>query len=100
VKLISRGFTPWETTVTVSKGERAQVSHKFEGFGMLAVNASPWGEVYLDGVYKGSTPLTVDKVPAGRHQLRVSKEGFNSFSSTVDIKEGETEKISAGLKRE
>jgi hypothetical protein len=39
-------------------------------------------------------------VPEGKHTLRIAKEGFSAFNSTIDIKEGETKKVSAGLKRE
>lgn len=100
VRLESPNFPPWETRVVISKGETAKVSHKFGGFGKLVVNASPWGNVYVDGSLKGQTPLTIEKVPAGKHQIKVSREGFEEFSRNVEIGEGAAEQLSVSLKKE
>lgn len=41
--------------------------------------------VYLDGRKLGRTPLALSAAPAGRHLLRVSRSGYTSFLSTVDV---------------
>ena len=93
VKLENPKFPDWETKVTIAKGKTTKIAHKFGGFGTLIVNATPWGKVYLDGVLIGQTPLTLDNIPALKHEIRVSREGYKDFSKTFDIKEGMTERI-------
>jgi len=100
VKLENPNFPAWETKVKVLKGATAKVSYKFGGFGKIIINASPWGNVYLDGVLKGQTPLTLERVPAAKHQIRVVREGFAEFNKTFNINEGATERLSVILKKD
>jgi len=49
------------------------------------VNATPWGQVYLDGVPIGNTPRVGVSVPAGTHQVRVERDGFVPFERTITV---------------
>jgi len=100
VRLENPNFSVWETSINISRGEITKVSYKFGGFGKLVINASPWGNVYMDGALKGQTPLTIEKVSAGKHQIKVSREGFIETSKTIEMSEGTTEQISVSLKKE
>ena len=40
-------------------------------FGTLIVNSSPSGDVYLDGKAVGKTPLTINNVPVGSHNVEI-----------------------------
>jgi len=53
--------------------------------GHLFVNATPWGQVYLDGVLIGNTPRAGVAVAPGAHQLRVARDGFQSFEIAIRI---------------
>jgi len=100
VRLENPNFPAWETKVNVSKGETAKVAYKFGGFGKLVVNATPWGNVYLDGNPKGQTPLTIEKVPSGRHQIKITRDSFSDVSKTIEMRENSTEQVSVSLKKE
>jgi hypothetical protein len=100
VRLQNPDFPVWEMKVRILGGETAKVSHKFESFGKVIINATPWADVYLDGTLKGQTPLTIEKVPAGKHQIKVSREGFIEFSKAFEMSEGATKQFSATLKKE
>jgi len=41
------------------------------GFGSLDVNAIPWAKVYVDGKYRGVTPVQGVRLRAGRHRVRL-----------------------------
>jgi serine/threonine protein kinase len=100
VRLENPNFPEWETKVNILKGRTTNISYKFGGFGKLVVNATPWGEVYLDGTLIGQTPLTIDNVPARKHEIKVSRQGYGVFSKTLDIREGITERLSVNLNKE
>jgi hypothetical protein len=76
------------------------------GTGALFVNSYPCdADVYLDGEWKGVAPsystilfdddydpnaYTLTGIPAGPHQLKVTKEGFPDYITSVTVTAGET----------
>ncbi len=87
--------------------------------GTLLVTSNPTGAtVYLDGVYKGVTPepvpytgsgiyirgtiregngLSLTGISAGSHQLRITKEGYLDYRTSVIVTGGETTSVRADL---
>ncbi len=59
----------------------------------LTINASPWGQVFIDDVLIGNTPRANIEVAAGEHVIRVSRQGFSTFTRTVRLQAGETLRI-------
>ena len=68
-------------------------------FGTLTINALPFGEAFVDGDSLGTTPVRLEQVAAGRHTVRVVKNGYREFTRTVDVKEGETTNVVAQLEK-
>lgn len=65
--------------------------------GYLSVSSSPSGAiVYIDGVYKGVSPLTVT-LAAGSHSIRMVMAGYNSWSGSTTVNTGQTTSVSATL---
>jgi hypothetical protein len=79
------------------------------GTGTLSVGSLPGGsKVYLDGEYRGVTPVTIadgtgplilSGVSAGPHQLMVTKEGYKDYAASVTVTGGETTSVIASLFR-
>jgi hypothetical protein len=68
------------------------------GPGALRVSASIEGaSVYLDGELVGEAPYRNEQVSAGRHEIRVEKEGYQPFISQVRIRPGATSELTASL---
>ncbi|HVH67952.1 MAG TPA: protein kinase [Gemmatimonadales bacterium] len=51
----------------------------------LTVAADPFGEVYVDGVDAGQTPLIEYAVKPGRHTIRIERPGFKTVTETVQV---------------
>lgn len=69
------------------------------GYGSLAITSNPMGaEVYLDGELKGTAPLTLTNIPAGKHTLRVTKMGYVESNSTVTVTTDKETRVSKSLK--
>lgn len=67
--------------------------------GTLKVTTSPAGaEVYIDGTFKGMSPLTIT-LPNGSHSVKVVLEGYESASKSVSITGGQTTTASFTLKK-
>jgi hypothetical protein len=48
----------------------------------------PGAQVFLDRRFVGPTPLMLEEVALGGHQLTVSAEGFDVFAETLDVEPG------------
>ena len=53
--------------------------------GFLTIAADPFGQVYIDGVDAGQTPLIEYAVKPGRHTIRIEHAGFKTISETVQV---------------
>jgi len=53
--------------------------------GFLTIAADPFGEVYIDGVDAGQTPLIEYAVKPGRHTIRIEHAGFKTITETVQV---------------
>jgi len=54
--------------------------------------------VSLNGVEKGTTPITLKKLLVGNYELQLAKEGVSKIIKTITIKEGKTVAINEVLK--
>jgi len=57
----------------------------------------PGATIYLDEVRLGVTPLTIDTVTPGTHQVRLEMLGHDTWRTSVDVKEGEQYFLGASL---
>jgi serine/threonine-protein kinase len=59
---------------------------------MLAI--SPWGEVYVDGKLRGTTPpLAEVELPPGRHRIEIRNSAQLPFHTFVELQAGDTQRI-------
>lgn len=53
--------------------------------GFLTIAADPFGEVFIDGVDVGQTPVVEYGVSPGRHTIRIERAGYKTVSETVQV---------------
>jgi len=71
---------------------------KILGSGSLTVVSDPAGAtVVLDGKGRGSSPLTLGTIPAGRHQLRLELDDHESHEVAVLVRKGSNQQIDAPM---
>lgn len=77
--------TTFDLVVTLQKKE-----------GSISANANiPSAQVYLDGAYKGLTPLTIDNVSPGYHRVVFKKDSYNDINMSAYVVAGETFNVNA-----
>ncbi len=54
-------------------------------------------KVVLDGMYRGTTPITLNKLASGTHILELDSPGYYDWKSTVDVPAGGTKTVSGTL---
>ncbi|AFL95925.1 hypothetical protein CL1_1728 [Thermococcus cleftensis] len=68
-------------------------------YAVLTVKTNPSGaEVYINGVYKGTSPLSLTINP-GKYKITVSMEGYYSNETTVTLDLGESETVTLTLEK-
>jgi hypothetical protein len=61
--------------------------------GSLSVFTTPsHGKVYIDGVFRGVSPCTVERLPPGKHLVVVRKVGYLIWGGTALVEAGEEQK--------
>jgi formylglycine-generating enzyme required for sulfatase activity len=91
------GYEEKQVGVTVTKG--AEVRVEAYGDGSITVATTPTGaKVYLDGTYKGTSPLTLAGVAKGSHIIKVEADGYSPEEKSVDIPGGRVTAASYVLK--
>lgn len=70
-------------------------------YGAIDINYRPFGATILvDGQQVGTTPDILSEVTIGRHEISVTKDGFEPFKGTVKVVEGETLTLSGTLEEQ
>jgi len=64
---------------------------------ILAASNPSGGSVYLDGLLKGVTPVTIANVAIGSHQIVITKANYSNFSQTLAITANMTVSVNATL---
>ncbi len=68
-------------------------------YGNLRFTSQPSGaEVYVDGDFVGYTPTNFGTRP-GRHDIRVSLSGYDDFTTSINLRPGDTQNVDATLRQ-
>ena len=101
LKLSLSGYKTKIITFTLNSGERRTFNYTLQRivqYGTLKVNSNPQGaKVYIDGTYKGTTPLTISRVRAGTHEIKVKMSGYELWVENVYIDPNQRTEIYASL---
>lgn len=90
--------TPTETTVTVTPPTTVIPTAnptisvgETETTGSVMIYSSPPGaSILIDGVYSGTTPKTVNRMPAGNHILRLELSRYYDYEGSIYVIPGQT----------
>ena len=68
--------------------------------GSIQVDSRPDGaRVMLDGQLVGTTPVVVPDVASGTHRVRVERDGYQAWVTTVDVQPSDQVRVAASLER-
>ncbi len=92
LKLVHPNYPPYTKRITISSQNLESVKMDFDDkVGFLDCKINPWGNVYIDGELKGTTPLREPLVLfPGTHELKVTNPQYGDFEQKIEIKAKET----------
>ena len=95
-KIISLPPTSWTSSNILSYMVRPTTPPPY--FGRIVATSHPQGaKVYLDNVYRGMTPLNLDRVTTGQHRIKLVMAGYRDWSSYISVSPSRTTTVSADL---
>jgi TolB-like protein len=88
VKLIRGGYYDWQGQITVmAKMERSVEVELIAKPGSMNIYSEPSGaKIYLDNAYVGETPMSLEKVAEGEHEIRLIKLNYKIWTSKVVVR--------------
>ena len=101
VKVTKKDYYDYSETVQVKGNVTTPVFARLQPVprtGSLNIDSDPsYAEVYLDGSYRGKTPLIISNLEVGKYQIRISKDGYYDWYSTAQVKQNVTTPVFAPL---
>ena len=94
--IVSMPPTAWTSSNLLSYTVRPTTPPTY--YGRIIATSHPQGaKVYLDNVYRGTTPLNLDRITAGQHQIKLEKTSYQDWNSYVSVSPSRTTTVSADL---
>lgn len=95
--LVVQPSQTWATTFTSFKVTAQQPVPQY---GSVSVSSNPVGAtVFLDGQQRGTTPMRIDQVSIGKHEITLVKAGYYTFTNQFTIERPPiTKYVSGNLK--
>ncbi len=101
VKISLAGYKTMVVTVNLRSGERRSLSYTLQRvaqYGTLKVSSNPQGaKVYIDGTYRGVTPISISSLRAGTHEVKVIKSGYQAWRENVYVGPNDIARVYATL---
>ncbi|MGE5409637.1 MAG: serine/threonine-protein kinase, partial [Clostridiales bacterium] len=86
------GFPPYSQQINIKRNDTLLINISFKNLiGYFRCDISPWGDLYIDGIKVGQTPLK-EPVPLmpGRHSLIMKNPNYADKHDEIVIHKGET----------
>ncbi len=104
VTLSYDGYEDWSYMVSVRSGQISEINAilvaKKEMTGSLAVITNPPGaEIFIDGDFKGISPVTVPGIHAGTHTVLLTLQEYSDNTTSISITAGQTRKYTADMQK-
>ena len=85
VTVTKQGFSKVEKTIELKEEIENNISVVLPNTKEVSINSNPTGaDVYIDGVYKGVTPLKTI-LSYGEHTIRFDREGYYQETQTIEV---------------
>jgi hypothetical protein len=93
IEAILDGYYKYTTIIGISSGSNTDVYFTLQAISLapntLTITSDPTHAfVYLDKIYAGKTPLALEKVYTGNHDIELISPGYNSWSTSVNFPGG------------
>jgi hypothetical protein len=99
LRLEARGYAPKEVDLVVKDRipQKLSVSLTSDSATLTITTEPPGANVLVNGISKGTTPCTVDRIPDGDNTLKLTLDGYEDHTQTLRLSAGEQQDITVAL---
>jgi len=99
-KFVKPGYIPKEIELNITKRSPVKFDVKLTSdSATLTVESEPPGAgVTINGINRGQTPCTIERIPSGSATLEMNMTGFEHYSEKLILAAGEIQQVTASLK--
>lgn len=87
VEVVKTGYEPYHDLVYLQPDKQNNVVANLEysaGRGSVLIRSQPpGGTLFVDGIFRGATPIQIDNLVYGRHTVLIEKPGYQKFRDVV-----------------
>ena len=97
------GHSSTSQTLSVTKGEEQAISMQSPTpiYGGLNINSTPIdATIIIDGENKGTTPIIIQDVLIGEHNITLEKKGYEPKTQQIKVEKGKISEINFSLEKE
>ncbi|NLB69005.1 MAG: PEGA domain-containing protein [Lentisphaerae bacterium] len=100
VEMSLEGYKPQRLDLNVTSGRPQRLNIELaSSSATLDVTSEPIGaEVTVNGILRGTTPVTVEKIPEGSSTVIVTAEGYETYQEQVSLEAGDKFTLHTPLK--
>ena len=96
LRISMSGFASVTRKVEIASGQEAAIQVALGG--LLNISSIPGeAQVFIDGKYVGLTPLKTGRIPAGSHQLRLTREKYKDRISAAIVEKAREKEVNIRL---
>jgi len=98
LKLTKTGYQDWQQEITVSSDKTIEIFVNLTllspALGEINLTSTPsGGSVFLDGSFKGVSPIIISNVSVGKHIIKVTKTGYQDWQQEITVSSDKTIEI-------
>ena len=101
VEIKKDGYTSYTKTTSVTSGIESEISaslNPVKNTGSLTVNSDPSGaSIYLNGIYRGISPVQLESVDAGIYTIKAEKSSYNTGTEIINLIGGQENSVQLSL---
>jgi len=94
ISVLMDGYANYTTTVSIEEGTHQDIVANLQRLpdrGQVTIQTvPPGGDLYVDGIFRGMTPCTVDNLVPGYHEILIQKTGYEDYHGVVSVATGIT----------
>lgn len=90
IRIMNPSYPPLDTVISIKKGENMSLNLNLnEYFCTIVCKIFPWGEVYLNGSYFATTPMSNSaKIKPGFYTIEIKNPEFQTVKNTFFVEKG------------
>ncbi len=101
IRVSKEGYLDWVRKANIPPGQNVSYTVELVEIakdGSISISSVPrGGRIFLDGSEVGNTPITIENVAQGVHQIVITKPNYKAWVESIYVKAGQQVSVTASL---